>query len=579
MSDNTQVGATGGEEARVVPVPFPIRLTGEAISVAAMALATLALGTGLYLHGGFEPWAAAATAVAAYVCMLAAHAMMPRYFSVEPYGADTRGEYDAVIRQPAQDAGLGTVHSTRGAARQSAGGAREPMPDGRTGMRTMSQPHSERGPKPQPAPQGSPSSAASGKPDAVGVAPRGRIVAPPNAPATPSVDAPVTNNAPAPSSTGASVAATKAQGTTPRRAAIEMPPQPREADVEMIQGLIKKLAEEVNAANGTPAETKSAAAKVSERAITQSVDALKATADTMREQDDAAAGRRQDLGAGGLAPDSSEMGSSKMERSETGRSPAVNQRLSAMAEAFAMGRVEILLDPILDFNASRARHFEIHVRLRDEAGLVLSAQEAGADLKGTGMLSRLDGAKVENASQIAMRFAGSGRDAQVFSTVSGEALTANKFLDGVAHAYRQRDSFAGQLVMTFGQDDVRGFGAREWRTLADFARLGFRYGIADVNDLDMDFEDLKAKGFDFVKFDADVFLRGLAAGNDAFVPAADICKHLAGLGLSVIVGRIEDQNMAAKVFGFGVLLGQGTLFGGAKAVKREVLAAGGTAAA
>ena len=51
-------------------VPLPVRITGEAISILAMALATLALGTALYLHIGFAPWAAILTALAAYVCIL-----------------------------------------------------------------------------------------------------------------------------------------------------------------------------------------------------------------------------------------------------------------------------------------------------------------------------------------------------------------------------------------------------------------------------------------------------------------------------------------------------------------------------
>ena len=63
------------------------------------------------------------------------------------------------------------------------------------------------------------------------------------------------------------------------------------------------------------------------------------------------------------------------------------------------------------------------------------------------------------------------------------------------------------------------------------------------------------------------------------MPAADICRHLADFGLTLIVGRIEDDWLLARILGFGVLLGKGTLFGGPKLVKAEVLGEPGSVAA
>ena len=61
------------------------------------------------------------------------------------------------------------------------------------------------------------------------------------------------------------------------------------------------------------------------------------------------------------------------------------------------------------------------------------------------------------------------------------------------------------------------------------------------------------------------------------MPASDICRHLADFGLSLIVGRIEDDWLLARILGFGVMFGKGTLFGGPRLVKDEVVA--GTSAA
>jgi cyclic-di-GMP phosphodiesterase TipF (flagellum assembly factor) len=41
-------------------------------------------------------------------------------------------------------------------------------------------------------------------------------------------------------------------------------------------------------------------------------------------------------------------------------------------------------------------------------------------------------------------------------------------------------------------------------------------------------------------------------------------------GLTLVVEHIDDQDKLARVFGFGVLLGQGQLFGGARPVRADV---------
>src|SRR5690606_36938962 len=111
--------------------------------------------------------------------------------------------------------------------------------------------------------------------------------------------------------------------------------------------------------------------------------------------------------------------------------------------------------------------------------------------------------------------------------------------------------------------------------MSDF---GFRFALSEVTDLDMDFEDLTNKGFVYVKLDSEIFLEGLPAAS-SLVPAHDLCQYLAGIGLTLIVGRIDDEAKLARIFGFGVIFGQGQLFGGARPVEADVVIRQRTAAA
>ncbi len=133
-------------------------------------------------------------------------------------------------------------------------------------------------------------------------------------------------------------------------------------------------------------------------------------------------------------------------------------------------------------------------------------------------------------------------------------------------------------MLSFTQADVRGFAAAEWDSLADMRALGFRFALSDITDLDMDFEALAEQGFAFVKLDADVFLKGLPTANGT-IPSSDVCRHLAKLGLTLVVEHIDNEDKLARIFGFGVLLGQGQLFGGPRPVRSDVVSASGTVAA
>ena len=109
---------------------------------------------------------------------------------------------------------------------------------------------------------------------------------------------------------------------------------------------------------------------------------------------------------------------------------------------------------------------------------------------------------------------------------------------------------------------MRAFTPGHAEALGALAAAGFSFALEEVTDLDMDFAGLKEMGFAFVELDAPVFLDGLPAASGR-VPASDICRHLSDFGLTLIVGRIEDDWLLARILGFGVLFGKGTLFGGA----------------
>jgi cyclic-di-GMP phosphodiesterase TipF (flagellum assembly factor) len=314
-----------------------------------------------------------------------------------------------------------------------------------------------------------------------------------------------------------------------------------ELNVEVIQDLIKKLADELNGPTARDADSAPAGeAHVEPEAIvSRSAAALDTAARAMRASEPAAA----------PAPP---------------LPPVPGSQLARIAEAVAAERFDVLIEPIHALSEGRARHYEVSMRLRTADGEQLEQADYTRAAQDSDLLPHIDAARMLRAARVARRLAERGRQGAVISALSGDSITDNGFLDAAGE--QTANDGRVRLVLSFAQSDARNFTPAHAEALGTMAGAGFGFALEDVTDLEMDFGRLKALGFEFVKLDAQVFLDGMQAPGGC-IPAADICRYLSEFGLTLIVGAIEDDWLLAKIMGFGVLLGKGTLFGGPRLIK------------
>ncbi|MBO0741272.1 MAG: hypothetical protein J2P51_07580, partial [Hyphomicrobiaceae bacterium] len=166
-----------------------------------------------------------------------------------------------------------------------------------------------------------------------------------------------------------------------------MPPatpddQPPEMRVELVQELIKKLADELNTATASPgvgarAAVAPARAPDPDGMINRSVDALETTARSMQ------ARRRIKTPTGASAPDLGPAGKEAPARppmpgtspgqvQKGATPPQLNPQLARIAEAVAAERMEVLLQPIHALIEGRPRHFEVSARLLTADGAAIN---------------------------------------------------------------------------------------------------------------------------------------------------------------------------------------------------------------
>ena len=347
---------------------------------------------------------------------------------------------------------------------------------------------------------------------------------------------------------------------------------PSEKNVELIQDLIKKLADELS--DPAPAAQPTGPGEAEDAMIARSLAALDTAAASMRAAADVPAEETTrawwPAGEPGRKPPERRAAPVRTPRTDAGAGqgagapPLPNPQLARAAEAIAANRMEILLEPIQALNEGRARHFEISARFLGAEGAAIET----SPLERTGLIPRMDAASVIRAARVAQKLGERGREGTVLTSIAAESLTDPGFIDA---AIAQAKAARGMgLVLSFSQAATRALTDIQLNGLNALTAAGCRFALQEVVDLNMDFGALKAAGFSFVKLDAPAFLEGLpAAGNR--VAAADLCRHLGEFGLTLVVSRIEDDWMLMRILGFGVQLGMGGLFGGPKLVKAEVV--------
>ncbi|MGQ0456213.1 MAG: EAL domain-containing protein [Hyphomicrobium sp.] len=389
-----------------------------------------------------------------------------------------------------------------------------------------------------------------------------------------------------------------------------------ESDLALVQRKIKALADEVNAAEPVrPASPSPLDARLSpEAALASSIDALKLAADTMRERPHAPLGRStsaardaapaapmfefsipataQLIAASSPPPPAAFPDLPSVEaltaqgnpashiaaRVDEGRRSEPSPLAAAVSQAVEAGRFDVFLSPIVGLMSHDVTHYDMKVRIKSSDGGYFEDPERDLILAGGEMLALFDAARLQRAAILARRLDARGKSGSLLSDVAGPSLTNGAFLEAFARIYEDRDRIASQLVLTFSQSDCERFTPSAWQALGDMRSFGFRFALDRLRHLETDFADLARSGFAFVKLDAAALLSGMTS-RDRMVSSPEACSRIAVAGLTVIADAIDSETTRAQLFGFGVLFGQGQLFGGARRISVDASSAASSAAA
>ncbi|MFM7084963.1 MAG: EAL domain-containing protein [Hyphomicrobium sp.] len=251
--------------------------------------------------------------------------------------------------------------------------------------------------------------------------------------------------------------------------------------------------------------------------------------------------------------------------------------LAAVKQALEIGRLDVFLEPILSLGEHTAKHYEVSINVRGAGNEDLGPFEI-KNARGTSILPFVDTASFQRSALIAERLASQGREGFVFTRSCGETILDANFNYLVEKEYIGRQSVFRQMVLCLTQSDIRSFRAEEQRAVGKLSSLGFRFAVLDVNDLDMNFEAMARAGFCFVRLDKDVLADGLSTPSGKLT-SPEIAGYLAKRDFTLIVNGIDSEESLSRLYAEGVLFGQGSLFGGPRPVKADLVSRSAQAAA
>jgi cyclic-di-GMP phosphodiesterase, flagellum assembly factor TipF len=238
---------------------------------------------------------------------------------------------------------------------------------------------------------------------------------------------------------------------------------------------------------------------------------------------------------------------------------AEDELLETVRQAIEADRIDLHLQPILTLPERKISYYEALTRLRDRGGQLLMPRDFLPVAEAAGMMPLVDNVMLVKSVQALQRLEAEN-GAGLFCNLSRQSLLDPDFFPQFLEFMEQNSDLRDSLFFEFSQPELVAFGPVERGSLNALAELGFRFSLDHVEDLDIDFADLRDRAFRFIKVDCAIFLGGMAEAG-AHIHAEDMRDYLQRYEIELVVEKIDDEDGLAQLSEYGVRLGQGYLLG------------------
>lgn len=242
--------------------------------------------------------------------------------------------------------------------------------------------------------------------------------------------------------------------------------------------------------------------------------------------------------------------------------------LDMVRQSIADNKVDLYLQPMVTLPQRKVKYYEALTRLRSKDGKLILPADYIRVAEPAGIMPMIDNLLLYRSVQVVRQLTRRNRDVGVFCNISAHSLVDTEFFPQFIDFMEHNRSLAGSMFFEFSQSVVSGLGPVEVESMSALADHGFRFSMDHVTALDFNPQDLSERGFKFVKVPADLLLSS-SEDTGAQIHPADLSDLLGRNGIKLVAEKIETESTVVNLLDYDVTLGQGFLFSEPKPVRGE----------
>ncbi|ANK79727.1 MAG: hypothetical protein TEF_02145 [Rhizobiales bacterium NRL2] len=230
--------------------------------------------------------------------------------------------------------------------------------------------------------------------------------------------------------------------------------------------------------------------------------------------------------------------------------------LEATTEALRENRIDLYLQPVVRLPQRRTVFHECLTRLRDGADRIITPDQYMPIAEDRGLVNAIDNLSLFRCVQTLKTrrgpdMAGIG----FFCNLSPATLDDDEFFDQFTEFLAGNRDLADRIVFEIEAARLLDAGGRMQANLDALRRLGFRLSADHVTSLDMDLNEIAARGVAFMKIDAGPLI------GDASMSAGAVRERLQAARTTLIASMVESEDQVVELVDAEIGLAQGYLFG------------------
>lgn len=234
--------------------------------------------------------------------------------------------------------------------------------------------------------------------------------------------------------------------------------------------------------------------------------------------------------------------------------------LDIVRSGLEQNRVDLVLQPIVRLPQRKRVFYEAFTRIRTEDGSMLVPNQYIGIAEREGLVAAIDNMLLFRCVQLVRRTQSKKANIGFFCNISAHSLTDRHFFGNFVEFMADNTQLASDLIFEFPYAIIANRDEEIERHLRHLASLGFRFSVDQVSSLNIDYDDLAALRFKYIKMDSETLLGEVRAPSGA-IAIEDIKRVADRHGIDMIVEKIESEDELLELLDLRIDYGQGYLFG------------------